>query len=426
MAEPLSEATVEQLLVAYAKNPSYRAVSAELGLTYRVVRKYVKQHQKRIDTIRKGSKLLVEPKQPPPDPVETTRLALERSRALKTEKSLLFDVAGEHSLRRELAKLARETAKAMPPPPRFKSRAAPRAVTETGLLLFSDWHAYEVVKKHRVQDLNEYNAEVFARRVKRVVDQVIDRKRRMEAGGVWSIPELVVSCNGDFVSGTIHDAERHMDAPNITMAVYGCGMTLAAAIRDLSAYFAKVTVICTSGNHGRLPDARKVQSKDPTRNWDTLIYLLAETHLASCPNVRFVIPDSYVVSFNIGSKRFVQYHGHGIKSWNQIPHYGIGRWTRNNQAMRSQTGEPVDYYLISHFHADSSIPSPRGKTYINGSLIGGNEYSVDDLGGCEPPSQRFFLVSDPVGVTEEVPMYGELPGEAPGNSYPVYPWERHS
>jgi hypothetical protein len=425
------------ILRAYAITPNAAAVARLLGIGERTVRRKLDSpaNRKKLAAIkarfdREGYPAIEEVAQPAPaaraasDPLEEARKSLERSRAFQQERELLYAVAGERSLRETLTKLMHETAKVFPAPPAYVPPRKPSAVTEVGLLHLSDWHAYEEVKRSRTQGLNDYNAEVFARRVKRIIDQVIARKKRMEGGGVWHIPELVIACNGDFVSGTIHDAERHLDAPNVCMAVYGCGMTLAAAVRDLVPHFGRITLMCTSGNHGRLGDQRKTHPKDPTRNWDTLIYLFAEAALRDCKNVRFVIPDSYVVSYNIGSKRFVQYHGHAIKSWNAIPHYGIGRWTRNNQAMRSLTNSPVDYYLMGHFHSDSSLPSPRGKTYINGSLIGGTEYAVEELGACDVPMQRFFLVSDPIGITDEVPIFGEVPGEEGGASYPAYPWER--
>lgn len=364
---------------------------------------------------------------PPPvaDPIEAAQQRLAQQRLLQHERDLVFDLAGERSLREELRRLAVETARKLPPPPPYRpGRAAAGASRETALLVLSDWHAYEVVKKERVQGFNEYNAAVFARRARRVIDVALSIRERMEAGGGWKVDDCVVCCNGDFVSGTIHDVERHSDAPNVVAAAYGCAVVLALALRDVAAKFARVEVFCTSGNHGRLPDQKKMSAKDPTRNWDTLIYLIAESMLADCPNVKFFIPDSYVLSFEVGSKRFVQYHGHGIKSWNQIPHYGIGRWTRGVQALRSKTLEPVDYFLISHFHSESSMPTSGARTFINGSLIGGTEFSVNELGVCDAPVQKLLFVSDPIGVNSEWAIYGEVAGEAYPHSYPVAPWNR--
>ena len=205
-------------------------------------------------------------------------------------------------------------------------------------------------------------------------------------------------------------------------------MTLAAAIRDLSAHYERVTVVCTSGNHGRLPDAKRMQQKDPTRNWDTLVYLFAESNLFNLDNVRFLIPDSYVASFSIGSKRFVQYHGHGIKSWNSIPHYGIGRWTPLHALMRL-SHESAGQLLpaVSHFH--SGIGNAfRGRQDFH-KWVSHRRHGIlrQRNRACDAPSQKMMFVSDPVGVNSEWSLYGEVEGEerkGSSLSYPVYPWER--
>jgi hypothetical protein len=359
---------------------------------------------------------------PPLDPVAAAQRRLAQQREIREEREALYAVAGEKSLREELTRLVREVATPWDPPPRHvPPKAAKGAWDATALLQLSDWHAYEEVKRERTQGMNEYGAATFARRAHRVVNETLVFKRKLEAGGGFRIRDAVVSCNGDFVSGTIHEVERHTEAPHIVAAVYGCARTLALGLRDLAADFDRLTVVCTAGNHARLPDHKRVPSKDPTRGWDTLIYLFAREALAGCDNVQFLIPDSYVASFAIGSKRFLQFHGHGIKSWNQIPHYGIGRWTRNNQAMQCRSSTPIDYYLLSHFHTASAIPG-GAKTYINGSLIGGTEHSINELGACEPPSQNLLLVADPVGVITCSEMYGEVEGLPHAGSYPVYPW----
>jgi hypothetical protein len=363
---------------------------------------------------------------PEPDPVELARERMERQRRIKQEREDLHAVAGERSIRAELQRLARETAEHLAAPPPWQPTPAPKGAShETMLLMLSDWHAYEIVSRERTQGFNEYNAEIFARRSKRIIDRAISIKQRMEAGGGWVIDDCVISANGDFTSGSIHELERHTDAPNIVMAVYGCARTLALGLRDLAAVHRKVSVICTSGNHGRLPDARKMQKKDPTRNWDTMIYLLAESMLESVPNVEFFIPDSYVATFDIGEHTFIQYHGQGIRSWMGIPHYGISRWTRNNKALNNERDRKISYYLLSHFHQESSIDS--GKTKVNGSLIGGNEYTVEDLNAADAPSQKMMLVHPEHGIRSDWSLEGDPPrGEPLGATYPVYPWERRN
>lgn len=83
----------------------------------------------------------------------------------------------------------------------------------------------------------------------RVGRAALSIREKLTRGG-WHLPRLVVAVNGDMISGTIHEVERHSDSPNVIAAAYGCGMLLAQLLRDLAAEFPDVTVVGTSGNHG--------------------------------------------------------------------------------------------------------------------------------------------------------------------------------
>lgn len=360
---------------------------------------------------------------PPPDPLELERGRQERVRRLKEERELLQDVAGEQSLRAVLEKLFRDMAPRVSPPPPYRApKAREDTVEETMVLQLSDWHAYEVVSAERTRGLGVYNADIFGQRVRQIVDTAQSIKSRMERGGGWRFPRLVVAANGDFVSGTIHEVERHGDAPNVVMAVFGCATVLAAALRDLAGGFERVEVFCTSGNHGRLPDARRMQQKDPTRNWDTVIYLYVREMLRDLGDrVRFYIPDSYSVAYDVEGWRFLQTHGHDVKSWNQIPHYGINRLVSNLNALEAARGTPIHYFLFSHFHNKTSLEHAAGEWFINGSLIGATEFGVSALGKADKPCQWLVGVHPEHGITHRWPLAGLAPDDAPG--YEVRPWQ---
>jgi hypothetical protein len=356
----------------------------------------------------------------PADPVDVELKRLDGQRDRRRERDLVKQIASEKSFRAFLEDLMLEVAPTLDAPPKYKPpKLATDASEETILLVWSDWHAYEVIKPERTLDLNEYNAVVMAKRVKQIVLNSLSIKHRMERGGGWRFPRAVVACNGDFISGTIHEVERHSDAPSVIMAAYGTGLTLAAALRDLSPHFERIDVYCTPGNHGRLPDARRMQQKDPSRNWDTAIYLYAKTALSEVKNIHFHIPDSYVVMYEIGSRNFLQTHGHEIKSWNSIPFYGIDRYGRNVNALLTAKEKPVHFYIISHFHSSGGFPTGGGKSFINGSVIGGTEFSINALGKCDEPTQWMFGV-DGKRITHQWEIEGN--GDS-GETYIPYPWE---
>jgi hypothetical protein len=231
-------------------------------------------------------------------------------------------------------------------------------------------------------------------------------KRQREAGGGYAHERLAIAAIGDMVSGTIHELEKHSDHDNIVWCVYETGLVLADAVRRLSAEYPLVEAFCTSGNHGRLPDARRVQQKEPTRSWDTLVYLFAREHLRLCQGVKWFIPNSYSAAFDLYGWRFLQTHGHDVKSWNQIPWYGLNRLVSNINALEAGRGTPIDYWLFAHFHNPASLPHATGESFVNGSLIGGNEFSLNALGRIDRPTQWMLFVHPEMGLTTREPLFG--------------------
>jgi hypothetical protein len=355
----------------------------------------------------------VKPEKAAVDPIEEAAGRADRVRELRRERELLTAVAGERSFRSYLEGLVRETSQRFEaPPPYRKSKPAAGTTDETMLLMLSDLHAAEEVSAEGTRGINEYNARITSQRLRRVVEGHLSIKRKMERGG-WRFRKLVIGANGDFVPGTIHEIERHTDAKNIVHTVYGTGMLLAQAIRDLAAEYEEVDIFGTSGNHGRFPDAKRVQQKDPTRNWDTMVYLYAREHLRLDERIRWHIPAAYSVVFNIEGWNFIQTHGHDVKSWMSIPYYGLDRMVRNINALEASRGSIIHYWLVGHFHSASSIPINAGEVFVNGSLVGASEYTVNALGKADQPRQYMLGVHREHGVTHRWPVIATCEPEAP-------------
>lgn len=409
---PLDESQRRRVRDTFAKLKNKAATAAKLGLDRATVRKYLSDD--------------VKPAPEPKDPVKDAEAKRAQARELARVRRELEAVAGENSFRAYLDSLIRSAVPVIDPPTRFRERKpGAAAVDESLILLLSDWHAYEVVKPERVLGLNEYNADVLGRRAFRVIQSVRTIADKMRAGG-WRFPRLVVAANGDMISGTIHEVERHSDAPNVIQAAIGCGLLLADCLRDLAASFDAVEVFGTSGNHGRLPDHKRVSQKDPSRSWDYLIYSIARQALAAVPNVKFVLPDSYSVVYEVEGWRVYQGHGHDVKSWQSIPFYGISRAATGLNALRVATGQPIHYFLFSHFHNPGSICAPGSEYFVNGSLIGGTEFSVNGLGRADRPSQWLLGVHRDHGITHRWPIYADdkpASGTKAG-SYDVRPWAK--
>ena len=333
----------------------------------------------------------------------------KRPRILLYGESLgdaLKDVAGEKSLRHMIESLFRDVVPSYPAPPRYKApaRKSGRRVVETALMQWTDWHYGEVVKSERVRGLNAYDQEIATQRVTSMVDNARSIVARLRTGG-HEFPRAVLAVNGDLVTGSIHDLEKHSNGKTIVESVVACGNLLAESIRSVAADFDAVDVFCTVGNHGRLPDARRMEQKSPLRNWDALVYFFAQCALRDVPNVTVTIPDAYAVGYECQGWRILQQHGHEVKSWAGIPWYGIGRYVARLTALESRRDASPHVYLFGHFHTATSLPHANGETFINGSLIGGTEFSVNALGKADAPAQWLLGVHAEHGITHRWPVY---------------------
>jgi hypothetical protein len=349
--------------------------------------------------------------EPDRDPVAEAQARREHVKALREEREELEAVAGERSLRAMLDTLFRDVVPAVDPPPRYRPPKAGRgAVEETALFHWSDWHYGEVVLSERVRGYNAYDQDVAAGRIRSTVANGRGILERLRVGG-YRFDRAVIAANGDLVTGTIHELEKHSNGKTIVESVVECGYLLAEAIRDVAADFARVDVFCTVGNHGRFPDQRRMEQKAPLRNWDALVYHFAKVALRDVPHVTVEIPNAYAVGYEIDGHSFLQQHGHDIKSWAGIPFYGIQRYTSRVVALEASRDRRADYFLFGHFHTATSLPQPSGELFVNGSLIGATEYSVNALGAADRPAQWLVGVHPEHGVTHRWPVYPDAPAK---------------
>jgi len=390
-ASPCSPGQIAKIQKTYAKTKSTRETARILRCSENTVNKY-----------RDGAT----------DPVKAAEERAELARELSRERELLRDVAGEKSFRSFLSDLI---AKNVPPLPVQKPskplKVAGNCTLRYPLLSLNDWHFEEVVKSESVLGLNEYSIPIACRRVSRVIRACVDWKRDIEAGGRFRIPELTVALNGDFLTGTLHGLEKHSSAPNVVRATLACGQLIALALRDLAAEFQVVRVIGTVGNHGRLPDQKKVPTKDPTRSFDYLAYGVARAILGNYSGIEWTLPEAYGVLYDVAGHQVYQAHGNFIPQSLGIVGYGVRRFTSALAANLSAAGKPLRYALFGHWHQSNSSEFAGVTTFISPSLIGTQEYGFLSGGQVNRAAQLLLVFDKDLGHTGTEVLYGDGPGD---------------
>lgn len=403
MAAPrLPPEKVEEVKAVYAECHNVRATARRTNVSHSTVSDIVMR-------IRDGA-----PAPKPKTPEDKLREAEERrdrERELRREKELMESLAGEKSFRAFLANLFRDAVKPLPPPkPPKPPKKSKGKIERYPLLHLSDFHFEEIVKAEAVMGLNSYDIPTACRRAYRVVHAFLDWHRDLLASGRFITPELVVSLNGDMLTGTLHGLERHSGSPNIIRSAIACGRLLGLILRDLAAAFPKVRVYGTVGNHGRLPDDKKVPTKDPTRSWDYLAYAWAAQMVSGCKNVTVELPESYGCVTQVGGHTCYFGHGNFVKQQLGIVGYGMRRFVSNMAANLGAAGRPLSYAFFGHFHSRNMSEFAGVTAFIGPSLIGTQEYGFLGSGSVNRPAQLAFLFDRELGQIGMETLYGDGPG----------------
>lgn len=241
---------------------------------------------------------------------------------------------------------------------------------------FSDTHFGCNIDRDEMDNINEYNWEVAARRVALFMDQVVTYKPQYR-----DQTELVMLINGDIIAGVIHDQEWAVDL--LTTQFAGTISIFGQAISYAAQQFKKIRVICTSGNHGR---AMHKGSKDraTVHKWDSyenMIYIaLREMFKDKYANVEFTIPESPYAIVDIHSHKFLVTHGDTVINVGN-PGKSLDMRSINDQinkinAQLIEGNENFAAVIAGHVHVPTIQETESGTMLlINGTLSGADPFA---------------------------------------------------
>lgn len=374
-------------------------------------RSYDAVRVKRSAAIREGKARPRDTTEPPArvDPTHSEIMRLEaRNRQLdqdlRDSRKKLGAAMDEGMLFTLLADVIRQETKPLDVRPAPRPVARKSDVVEEDLVaVFSDAHGDKVVLPERVLGFENYNWRVFCARFETWIDAILNWTQLHLIG--HRFPRLWLFCLGDNLEGGIHNAEKHTVFQNAMKGALAIGDVLAAGVSDLAATFPEIALVFVPGNHPRF--AKRVDWQGAHENFDFLVATQVATRLANYIDkgrVTVHAPDSYQAAVQIRGWNFLLSHGHDIKGWAGIPWYGIERKTRRMQALFSQSEHPLHYCVFGHFHVQTSLSTPAGENFVNGSWLATDEYVLDTLGAAQAPQQLLFGVHEKRGVSWRLPI----------------------
>ena len=270
----------------------------------------------------------------------------------------------------------------------------------------SDTHVGEQVYKEQMRNLNEYNFDIFNKRMYGWANQLL--KHASYRRQIAPVDELIIPMLGDMISGDIHEElarSNHMN--NMEQMIKGASV-IAQALMYLAPHFTKITVPCVVGNHGRM--TRKPPMKDKYMDWDYMLYQWVSTFCKNQENLNFHIPKSFITTFKVHDKVVLIMHGDSISGagssgsitgaiakLRSVFQYRKALQREIEEAMDDDAEIEFDSVMIGHFHRIDEVDIGTGELHICGTMKGPDEFALQRLHAATKPKQL---------VTYWHPQYG--------------------
>lgn len=271
-------------------------------------------------------------------------------------------------------------------------------VEEVPVALLSDIHGGTLVDAEEMGGLGEFNMEVFRRRLDTYQSRIahaIDLHRRDA-----KIRKMVVYMLGDMMEGeVIFDGQAFRIELIVTDQLFEVASYIAGWLQGLLAtgLVEEVHCVCLWGNHGRTTH-KKGASKGHS-NWDYVLYKHLEAVLANENRIKWFIPKAWFAIVDVLGWRIYGTHGDVVKSWMGIPFYGIQRHDMRTTKLLQSVGMDYNYMVYGDKHITATIPMVSGAQIMNGSIVGGSDFSMHILGTASEPMQTMFGINERHGRT---------------------------
>lgn len=209
----------------------------------------------------------------------------------------------------------------------------------------------------------------------------------------YPVNELVINMLGDVVDGDeIFPGQAYEQKFHLMDQMYTYGLPMMVRfLSQLSNDFEKITINCVPGNHGR-----KSKTTDKRLNFDTIFYKAMEFATANNPRLHWNIEWDWYQVVDIFGWKFLLTHGANIRTWLNIPVYGI---LQKGMRWKGSLPENYDYLIMGHFHTTWNFRWNDFEVYMNGTWLDNDKWAMEQLGMDSVTKQFLLGVNKKRGVT---------------------------
>lgn len=206
---------------------------------------------------------------------------------------------------------------------------------------------------------NTYNSDVCREMMCHYLDKII------AIGEMHSSENCIVWCNGDEISGNIHQSIAVTNKETVIEQVKGVSELIAEFLAELSKHFRQVVFISVAGNHSRIePNQDRALISE---RLDDLVEWYLEARLQNFENIRIgggEKIDHTIYLIDVRGKTYCGVHGDFDGSASKV------------QSLQTMAGKPVYAVLSGHLHHNKTDEVQGVKTIMAGSFLGMDDYCV--------------------------------------------------
>ena len=206
---------------------------------------------------------------------------------------------------------------------------------------------------------NTYNSDVCREMMCRYLDRIIS------IGKTHHSENCIVWCNGDEISGNIHQSIAVTNKETVIEQVKGVSELIAEFLAELSRHFSHVVFVSVAGNHSRL-DPNKDRALISER-LDDLVEWYLEARLQNFENVTIgggEKVDHTMYLIDVRGKTYCGVHGDFDNSASKV------------QSLQTMAKRPIYAVLTGHLHHCKTDDVQGVKTIMAGSFLGMDDYCV--------------------------------------------------
>lgn len=222
------------------------------------------------------------------------------------------------------------------------------------ILMISDLHIGACIDNF----YNKYNVEIARKRMAKVVADTIASCKRL---GVETLHVLNL---GDLVHGQIHTSARLLQEIDVIEQVTVASEIMAQCLAELSKEVPNVVYRSCLDNHSRtMPNLKESIENE---NFGRLIDWYLKARLENTPIVfaEDNLDENIGLIELLNGKILVFAHGHQDSVNTVVQAYGAATRTH------------IDYICLGHYHSTKMKTFLNSKVFINGSVMGTDEYAM--------------------------------------------------